>query len=311
MELLDAQRHLLRGRDEQRAEADRRRVVLLGGLDDRLDRDLLAEVDDRVAVVREDRVDERLADVVHVAEHGREHDRALRVALELVEVVLELRDRALHDLGALQHERQDQLAGAELVADLLHRRQQHLVERRDGADLLDRARRSSPRRRPACGAGCASAAPPRAPCPRSGRRPPRSASSPLDSKWAMNRSSASSRRLKTRSSASSRSSSGISPYGVMWFGLTIARSSPASTQWCRKTELSTARAGWRDAEGDVRDAERGLARRAASALMRRMPSIVSTADRPPLLVAGRQRERQAVEDQQPRGRGRARRRRSP
>ena len=28
----------------------------------------------------------------------------------------------------------------------------------------------------------------------------------------------------------------------MWFGLTIARSSPASTQWCRKTELSTARA---------------------------------------------------------------------
>ena len=27
----------------------------------------------------------------------------------------------------------------------------------------------------------------------------------------------------------------------MWFGLTIARSSPASTQWCRKTELRTAR----------------------------------------------------------------------
>src|SRR5438270_6894605 len=30
----------------------------------------------------------------------------------------------------------------------------------------------------------------------------------------------------------------------MWFGLTIARSSPASTAWWRKTELSTARAGW-------------------------------------------------------------------
>ena len=28
----------------------------------------------------------------------------------------------------------------------------------------------------------------------------------------------------------------------MWLGLTIARSRPASTQWCRKTELSTARA---------------------------------------------------------------------
>ena len=137
VQLLDAQRHLLGGRDEQRAEADRRRLVLLGGVDDRLHRDLLAEVDDRVAVVGEDRVDERLADVVHVAEHGREHDGALRVALDAVEVVLEPRDGALHDLRALQHERQDQLAGAELVADLLHRRQQHVVERRDGADLLD------------------------------------------------------------------------------------------------------------------------------------------------------------------------------
>ena len=94
---------------------------------------------DRVAVVGEDRVDQRLADVVDVAEHGRDHDLALGVALDPVEVVLELRDGALHHLGRLQHERQDQLAGAELVADLLHRRQQHLVQGRDGADLLDRA----------------------------------------------------------------------------------------------------------------------------------------------------------------------------
>src|ERR687887_80285 len=33
----------------------------------------------------------------------------------------------------------------------------------------------------------------------------------------------------------------------MWLGLTIARSSPASTAWCRNTEFSTARAG---GEGD-------------------------------------------------------------
>ena len=62
------------------------------------DRDLLAEVDDRVAVVREDRVHERLADVVHVAEHRRDDDGALRVALDALEVVLELRDGLLHDL---------------------------------------------------------------------------------------------------------------------------------------------------------------------------------------------------------------------
>ncbi len=137
VKLLDARGHLLRGRDEQRGEADGVGVVLDRGVDDRVDRDLLAEVDDRVAVVGEDRVDERLADVVDVAEDGRDHDLALRVAFHALEVVLELGDRALHHLGRLEDERQDELAGAELVADLLHRRQQHLVQRRDRADLLD------------------------------------------------------------------------------------------------------------------------------------------------------------------------------
>ena len=139
MELADAGGHLLRGRDEQRREADGVRVVLDRGVDDRVDRDLLAEVDDRVAVVGQDRVDERLADVVDVAEDGRDHDLALRVALHALEVVLELGDGALHHLGRLEDERQDELAGAELVADLLHRGQQHLVQGRDGADLLHRA----------------------------------------------------------------------------------------------------------------------------------------------------------------------------
>jgi hypothetical protein len=126
-----------------------------------------------------------------------------------VEVVLELGDRALHHFGRLQDEGQDQFAGAELVADLLHRRQQHLVEGRDGADLLDRAvdpvldalllaAQDVPVQRllglHALG--------------RVGGL--RLASSPFDSKWAMKRSSASSRRLKTRSSVSSRSSSEIS-----------------------------------------------------------------------------------------------------
>ena len=46
VQLLHAQRHLLGGRDEQRAQADRGGVVLLRGVEDRPDRDLLAEVDD-------------------------------------------------------------------------------------------------------------------------------------------------------------------------------------------------------------------------------------------------------------------------
>ena len=82
----------------------------------------------------------------------------------------------------------------------------------------------------------------------------------------------------------------------MWFGLTIARSSPASTQWCRKTELSTARGRRRDAEGDVRDAERGLHARELG-LDPADPLDRLDRRRLPLVVAGGQREGERVEDQ--------------
>jgi hypothetical protein len=99
MQLLNTGGHLLGRRNQQRGETDRVGVVLDSRLDDRLDRDLLAEIDDRVAVVGQDRVDQRLADVVDVAEDGRDHHLALGVPVDAVEVVLELGDRALHDLG--------------------------------------------------------------------------------------------------------------------------------------------------------------------------------------------------------------------
>jgi hypothetical protein len=61
-----------------------------------------------------------------------------RVAFLLLEVLLEVGDRPLHHLGRLEHVRQDQLAGPELVADLLHGRQQHVVEHFDRAADLER-----------------------------------------------------------------------------------------------------------------------------------------------------------------------------
>ena len=105
--------------------------MLLGGVEDRVDGLLDAEVDDRVAVVGQDDVDEVLADVVHVALDGRQHDLALAGgALDLLHVRLEVGDRRLHDLRALQHERQLHLAGPEQLADGLHPRQQRVVDDR-------------------------------------------------------------------------------------------------------------------------------------------------------------------------------------
>ena len=63
----------------------------------------------------------------------------------------------------------------------------------------------------------------------------------------------------------------------MWFGLTIARSSPASTQWCRKTELRTARA-LGETPKDTLETPRDVFTPGISALILRIPSIVSTAE---------------------------------
>ena len=62
----------------------------------------------------------------------------------------------------------------------------------------------------------------------------------------------------------------------MWFGLTIARSSPASTQWCRNTLLSTLRAG-RPTPNDTLDTPSDVFTPGISDLIARIPSIVSTA----------------------------------
>ena len=93
----------------------------------------------------------------------------------------------------------------------------------------------------------------------------------------MNRCSASGRRLNTRSSASARSSAEISAYGCTCAGFTIAMSRPASTQWCRNTELSTARASGASPKLTF-DTPRLVKTPGSSRLMSRMPSIVSTAE---------------------------------
>ena len=108
--------------------------VLLDRGDHLVDADLDAEVDDLVAVVGQDDVDEVLADVVDVALDRGEHDRALAALVRLLHVRLEEGDRRLHRLGRLQHEGQLHLAGGEQVADHLHARQQDVVDDVEGRD---------------------------------------------------------------------------------------------------------------------------------------------------------------------------------
>ncbi len=62
----------------------------------------------------------------------------------------------------------------------------------------------------------------------------------------------------------------------MWLGLTMARSSPASTQWCRNTLLSTERAG-RPTPKETLETPNDVWTPGISVLMARIPSIVATA----------------------------------
>ncbi len=138
LKLLHTQRHLLGRTDQQRAQADSVGVDFNRLFDDCVERHLLTQIVDGVAIVRQNGVDQIFADIVYIAVDRRQHDLALGRACLLVEVLLQVAHRLFHDLGGLQHERQDQLTRAKLIADFLHCRQQHVVQ--------DRNRGNAPRR---------------------------------------------------------------------------------------------------------------------------------------------------------------------
>ena len=138
VQFLDHDGHLLGRTDQQRRQTNGVGTHFERFFDDGIDRDLLAQVIDGVAVVGQNRVDQVFADVVHVAIDRGEDHFALAGAFEPVEVTLQMRYGLLHDLGTLQHKGQNQLPCAEQIAHLLHRRQQHVVEHGHGLEALRR-----------------------------------------------------------------------------------------------------------------------------------------------------------------------------
>ena len=102
-----------------------------------------AEVDHLVIVALEHDADDVLADVVHVALHGRHHDlaggllrRLTARGLLLLHVRQQIRDRLLHHARGFHHLRQEHLARAEQVADHVHAGHQRAF------DHIERARRA-------------------------------------------------------------------------------------------------------------------------------------------------------------------------
>jgi hypothetical protein len=116
--------HFFERRGDQAGQADDVDAMLERGLQDVVAGDHDAEVDDVVAVAAEHDADDVLADVVHVALDRRHQDLALAAqagaGLFRFDVGQQVGDRLLHDAGRFDHLRQEHLAGAEQVADVVH-----------------------------------------------------------------------------------------------------------------------------------------------------------------------------------------------
>ena len=88
-----------------------------------------AEIDYAITVVRQNNVDQVLADVVHVALDGRQDHRAFGGgAAFLFHERLEKTHRGLHRFGGLQHKRKLHLAAAKQIADDFHAFEQNVVD---------------------------------------------------------------------------------------------------------------------------------------------------------------------------------------
>src|SRR2546422_341 len=78
------------------------------------------EVHHTKTIVRQNDVDQILADVVDVAFHSRQNDGRFLRSCFLLHLRFEISDRLLHHTGCVEHRRQLHLSRAEQVADGLH-----------------------------------------------------------------------------------------------------------------------------------------------------------------------------------------------
>ena len=121
--------HDQRGLDQQPAHADGVGFVFLVSVQNRVNRLLDAEIDYPITVVRQNDIDQILADVVHVTLDSRQDHRAFRRgAAFLFHERFEEPHRRLHRLSRLQHERELHLSAAEQIADDFHAFEQNVVD---------------------------------------------------------------------------------------------------------------------------------------------------------------------------------------
>ena len=127
LHLTSQKRHLLQRWCYQATKPDDVHIFTPCGLQNPGTRHHHPEIDHVVVVALQHHADDVLADVVHVALHGRQQDLSLLLLIlgrhqQLLglDIRNQMRHGALHDARTLHHLRQEHLAGTEQIADDVH-----------------------------------------------------------------------------------------------------------------------------------------------------------------------------------------------
>ena len=127
LQILDHILHLQRRFHQQPAQPDGIGFVFLCGLDNRVRRLLDPEVHHTKTIVRQNDVDQILADVVDVAFHSRQNDGRFLRSCFLLHLRFEISDRLLHYSCRIEHRRELHFSRSEQVSDGLHSIQKNRV----------------------------------------------------------------------------------------------------------------------------------------------------------------------------------------
>src|SRR4029434_10238902 len=115
--------HLVERGGDQAGQPDHVGLFFARGVENGLEGNHDAEVDDLVVVAAQHHADDVFADVVHVALHGGDHDGAVvfhRPAALGLDERNQVRHRLLHDACALHHLGEKHFTAAEQVTHHVH-----------------------------------------------------------------------------------------------------------------------------------------------------------------------------------------------
>ena len=127
-QFIDDQCHLLAGIHQQSAQPNGIRFCFNCCCDDLFGRNLFTQIDNLVTVICQNCFNQVLANVMHIAVHGGQHNSPFTTGLTLFQILFQMGDSSFHHFRRLQHKGQNDLPFSKTLAYQLHGWQKDRVE---------------------------------------------------------------------------------------------------------------------------------------------------------------------------------------